>query len=48
VDPFPREIGLRAAGLLLEGFAGTVDAPRTIRVEPVLVPRESSARSPTG
>jgi LacI family gluconate utilization system Gnt-I transcriptional repressor len=48
VDPFPREIGLRAAGLLLEVFAGTVDAPRTIRVEPVLVPRESSARLPTG
>jgi LacI family gluconate utilization system Gnt-I transcriptional repressor len=43
VDPFPREIGARTAGLILDVLDGHLSTPTTVAVAPRLTVRQSTA-----
>jgi LacI family gluconate utilization system Gnt-I transcriptional repressor len=43
VDPFPREIGARTAGLILDILDGRLSSPTTVAVAPRLTVRQSTA-----
>jgi LacI family gluconate utilization system Gnt-I transcriptional repressor len=43
INPFPREIGARAAALILDALDGRADVPRTVPITPELLVRRSSA-----
>ncbi|MFN4192529.1 MAG: LacI family DNA-binding transcriptional regulator [Tabrizicola sp.] len=42
INPFPREIGARAAALILDVLDGRQTAPATLRIAPELIVRQSS------
>jgi LacI family gluconate utilization system Gnt-I transcriptional repressor len=42
INPFPREIGLRTAALILDVIDGTVTRPEVIRILPELLIRQST------